>query len=264
MHDTLWADIAHRHGVRRHDPEVWSWRRGQDPRLYGPPPTSLTESVQYAFLQQRVHDLVDDMLGPQTWRLKGKATMFVDCPDAGASWTMPLGWHTDVPVDPSDLWPKFVYAFAFLDFVESRGGATMLLAGSTRRLQLMNELVKVGGHNFKAALARENPWFAELFFPEAGEACTGEISLRRALSEEERTSRLMWSGVVSKGIPMRVEELTGAPGDLLLWDPRALHSASCNTSSRPRSVLKFRLELGPWRQRQMEAALAASRQQQQQ
>ncbi|CAE8630676.1 unnamed protein product, partial [Polarella glacialis] len=40
----------------------------------------------------------------------------------------------------------------------------------------------------------------------------------------------------------QVVELTGSPGDLVVWDPRSLHSASSNANSVPRSVIRFRLE----------------------
>jgi len=39
---------------------------------------------------------------------------------------------------------------------------------------------------------------------------------------------------------VKVVELTGAPGDVWLMDLRALHSASMNTSSRPRVMVTQR------------------------
>ena len=46
-------------------------------------------------------------------------------------------------------------------------------------------------------------------------------------------------------VSMRVVEMTGRPGDIVLWDPRALHTASNSVGCRPRSVIRFRLEHVP-------------------
>jgi hypothetical protein len=50
------------------------------------------------------------------------------------------------------------------------------------------------------------------------------------------------------GIPVRVAELTGQPGDVVLTHPWVLHSWSCNTGSSPRMMLTknlYRRGLGP-------------------
>lgn len=251
LHALLWKEYARLHGIRHKDLESWSAGRKQDLRLYGPPPLRLAQSAAFKTLQHRLCEVAASMFGPLGSRLRGKATLFVDCPSLGGHWCVPFGWHTDVQVIPADPWPRFVYMFVFLDDVGPCGGSTMLLSGSTRRMHLMSEAVPVGGHNFKEMLAQEDVWFSELF------GLGGHQGESHATCEETstlRTRRLMKKEVLSAGVPLRIEELTGRRGDLLLWDPRALHSASVNASSRPRSVLKFRLEVGYWRQRQIEAS----------
>jgi hypothetical protein len=39
------------------------------------------------------------------------------------------------------------------------------------------------------------------------------------------------------GVPVRVEEMTGDPGDLFLMHPAALHAAAPNVLEAPRLVL---------------------------
>mmetsp|Transcript_48795 Transcript_48795/g.98381 ORF Transcript_48795/g.98381 Transcript_48795/m.98381 type:complete len:353 (-) Transcript_48795:20-1078(-) len=234
----LWEDYGKRYGVSRTDPTGWSTSKGQDMRLYGPLPKALLGSSRFDALTARLRALGDDLFGSGSWRLRRKATMFVNCPSPSGTWVMPAGWHTDVLVEPGDPMPSFVYAFAFLDHAEPYGGNTLLLSGSTRRLRLMDRAVRRGGQLLKEALACDDELLARLFaLSEDGED-EPEAAQRAA-----DTAQLMEEGVVSAGIPMRVVELRGAPTDLLIWDPRSLHTASGNVSSRPRSVIRFRLEL---------------------
>jgi ectoine hydroxylase-related dioxygenase (phytanoyl-CoA dioxygenase family) len=44
---------------------------------------------------------------------------------------------------------------------------------------------------------------------------------------------------------VRVVELTGAPGDVVLWHPSLFHAASSNASDRPRFMLTHTAFRGP-------------------
>lgn len=245
MLDTLWEAYEDKYGVSRDDSKGWVTKKGMDVRLYGTPPRALVESHHYKMLVAKMQEQVDDMFGVGAWRVRGKATVFVNCPNPAKGWIVPSGWHTDVGVDPSYHGPPdFIYAFAFLDHLDPRGGATMLVAGSTQRLLKMTGAVPKGGVDLKELLVKKCDWFVDLFGPLDGCDLAGEqddlIDLRS--SDGEIARRLMDEGIVSDGVLLRVVELIGAPGDFILWDPRALHSASSNVASRPRSVLRLRIE----------------------
>lgn len=233
MLEMMWADYAEREGVTRDDPSGWSTNGGTDRRLYGTPARGLTESPEWRAVLARLQGIADELWGAGSWKVREKATLFVNCPSRPGHWKVPRGWHTDVPADPAQLDLTFVYAFAFLDWARPRGGNTILLAGSTRRIAELERADPGGrGKKFMAELAAENRWFGELFYNlESGNE-----------DEEARADRLLDNTQVSKGIPMKLVELTGAPGDIVLWDPRALHSASCNADTHPRSVVRFRLD----------------------
>jgi len=103
-------------------------------------------------------------------------------------------------------------------------------------------IVDMSSRHFMEALAKEDGWFEDLFGPcPQGQSIDYRHLCSKATSTE-RVRRFMTQGTISAGIPLRVVELTGAPGDIIIWDPRCLHSASNNVSSRPRSVIKFRLD----------------------
>ena len=69
-------------------------------------------------------------------------------------------------------------------------------------------------------LKAEHPWFASLFStPTAG---------LRALIDVEATVG---------PYPVRLEEMTGAPGDLIVMHPAIVHGAAHNALDRPRIML---------------------------
>lgn len=47
----------------------------------------------------------------------------------------------------------------------------------------------------------------------------------------------MTEGVVIRGVPVRVEELTGEAGDVIVMHPRLLHAVAPNTLDTPRMML---------------------------
>ena len=113
-------------------------------------------------------------------------------PLPGAAWTVPReAWHVDEPAARGEPRAWALLGFVLLDVVEPGGGATVMVAGSHRRLV---ELAPVADPAL--ALAGE-PW--------------------------------------------RVVELTGDAGDVVLMDPRCLHTVSANVR-RPR--LQMRVTCG--------------------
>merc|ERR1712003_197557 len=81
-------------------------------------------------------------------------------------------------------------------------------------------------------LGQGNEWLIRLVDPDLERA-------RNLLGKGILPDKL---GVLSDSSPMRVVEMTGEPGDIIIWDPRSIHSSSGNVSDRPRSVVRFRFE----------------------
>jgi hypothetical protein len=74
----------------------------------------------------------------------------------------------------------------------------------------------------KASLAARHPWLRELW-------TTGDAS--------DRVPRFLGRGKVIDGVPVRMAELTGAPGDVVLMDSQVLHAATINCRTEPRMML---------------------------
>ncbi len=163
--------------------------------------------------QAGVRAVVDTLLDSQPFdrTLYPRPQILFSLP-VGGPWSLPAQWHTDCPRLASGERPG-IQLFTFLEPVEPCGGGTLVVAGSHR---LVNDGRHVRPAHVSKAL-RDEPFFRRLAsggeMPPAGAAC---------------------------GKPVKVVELTGAPGDVWLMDLRALHSASMNTSSRPRVMVTQR------------------------
>ncbi|HVX17853.1 MAG TPA: phytanoyl-CoA dioxygenase family protein [Acidimicrobiales bacterium] len=74
-------------------------------------------------------------------------------------------------------------------------------------------------------LLGDHSWFAELF------------TAAEANDPVERIRRFMLDDAEIDGIRVRVRELTGSAGDVVLLHPWLLHCASANTADRPRMMV---------------------------
>lgn len=136
-------------------------------------------------------------------------------------WTVPTGWHSDVPRLASGQRPG-VQLFCFLDTVAPGGGGTLIVAGSHR---LLDEKRHIAAKELRQLLRRE-PFFRELY----SEA---------QIDPEQRASLLYRAGVVD-GVRLELVELAGVPGDAYLVDLRVLHAGAPNACARPRMMATHR------------------------
>ena len=66
------------------------------------------------------------------------------------------------------------------------------------------------------------PWFAALTAPPSG---------------EDRVRRFMQEGSELDGVPVRVSEMLGEPGDVILMHPLLMHAPTPNVLQTPRMML---------------------------
>jgi ectoine hydroxylase-related dioxygenase (phytanoyl-CoA dioxygenase family) len=134
-------------------------------------------------------------------------------------------WHLDLPA--SDLLGPLpaIRAFAFLEPVRPHGGGTLYLAGSHQavldRARQGRRGEPLRSADMRAALKAEEPWLAALLQP----------------GGEDRARRFMDFGGTLRGRPVRVEEMTGGPGDVIVMHPAMLHAGAQNGLDRPRMML---------------------------
>ena len=133
-------------------------------------------------------------------------------------WSIPRQvWHTDAPRVGRPGVPG-VIALGFLGQVLAGGGGTLFVAGSHRLLDAPGRELR--SKAFKRALRRK-PYFSVLLGEDGAERA-------RYLAQAHRVD----------GVDLRVVELTGEPGDVVLADARLLHAPAPNAQSTPRLMVR--------------------------
>jgi Phytanoyl-CoA dioxygenase (PhyH) len=219
-------------GIDRDDPRTW--REGGGLRLQalvgalrpGPGTDDLLWSVgrdpSFAALVPAVTRVVEQTFGANVWTPIDHGLAAPNFPWADR-WLLPHeAWHVDEPTTADNPRGWALLGFVFLDDVGPGGGATVALAGSPHRLRrLATDGVAVQTTAAAiASLCAAQPGLAALFTP--GDAA-------------HRVQRFMTDDRAS----LRVVELTGSAGDIVLMDPRCLHTISANCSDRPRLTMRM-------------------------
>jgi len=217
MADRLWADLEARCGARRGRPESWAGI---------PPPAgfaTLRRSGAFAALgSPAMMRLADLLLGTGSWeRPTHWGRPLVTFPGPAPGLQRPP-WHLDLTgaerLDPLPI----LRIFTFLEPVGPRGGGTLCIAGSHR---LAIAIERAGGGPVRSAavrdrLAADHSWFARLL-------ATPGAALHQRIGDRTTVD----------GCAVRLEQMTGDPGDLIVMHPAVLHAAAANTGDRPRLML---------------------------
>jgi hypothetical protein len=216
MADSLWDDLERRFGILRDRPETWTVA---NPTHF----QALKRSGAFSALgSARMVELADAMLGVGAW-------------DAPTPWGGPLvtfpttaphlprpPWHLDIGglerLSPLPI----LRVFTFLEPAPPGGGGTLYVAGSHRlALDIERDLNgPVRSADVRERLRRDHPWFASLLAARAAD-------VRALMGAEAQVG----------GHAVQLEEMTGAPGDLIVMHPAILHGAAHNASDRPRMML---------------------------
>ena len=222
MVDSIWKLLEESSGFLRDDPSTWTEKQ----------PTgfqSLTrKNVFNAIASTIVVDALDDLLGNAQWTsTKAWGVPLVTFPEIGRVWDVPQNqWHLDFLARGDTHRLPGIRVLAFIADVEPSGGGTVIVAGSHR---LVGNLVETGqahgGHSttVRDALATSYPWFRALW------SNTSETS--------NRTRRFVETSESIDGMELRVEELTGTPGDVILMHPWTFHAPAPNCGRTPRMMV---------------------------
>ena len=225
MENSIWSLLAAR-GVRPDNRETWSpdheWHL-QAHRRHDQPP------VETAALRVSL----DDLFGVGRWsRPRDWGQVLVTFPTP-PPWSPRGGpWHLDHPFASSGDAIAGVNAFLFVADVGERAGGTLIL--------------------------RRSPYLVARFVSEVGDladekmATTQRLFLesRKALREMTHSSgsdlaRFLNRDFDVDGISVRVVELAGEAGDIVVCHPWALHSPSANAGDWPRIMRTSRIHRQP-------------------
>ena len=219
MERQWWRELEDAHGIRPDDRS--SWRR-----LPGDLKAAKRDRMQAKILTERVRGVLDDLLGPGTWPTpRDWGRPLVTFPEPGA-WDVPAKhWHWDNGCELHLDRPRALFVVGFIGSVAPRGGGTLILSGSPRLLVQQEGRIPAGQRRESITAERDrfhrsHPWLMAL---------TGQ-----APSPADRIAAFMDAETTVDGIPLRVVELTGEPGDMIFCHPLMVHCAAPNRGTRPR------------------------------
>jgi hypothetical protein len=219
MERQWWQELEDAHGIRRDDRS--SWRR-----LPGDLKAAKRDRLQARILTEHVRGVLDDLLGLGAWpppRDWGRP--LVTFPEPGA-WDVPTGhWHWDNVADLHLDRPRALFVVSFIGSVAPGGGGTVIVSGSPRLL--IKQQGRIPASERPGSIPehwdrfyRSDPWLLAL---------TGQVP-----SPADRMAAFMGAETSVGGVPLRVVELTGEPGDMVFCHPLIGHCAAPNRGDRPR------------------------------
>jgi hypothetical protein len=153
----------------------------------------------------QVRDLVTSIVGPVQPVTQPDWQLLLSFP-AGGEWSVPhTTWHLDLHASGDPARSQVARVFVVLDALRPRGGGTMLIDGSAtliRRMVQESPNRDAGrSADVKKRLMRTSDWYSALL----------------SAGGSDRQARLL-AGEDFEGVPMRVVEMTGSPGDVWTMD----------------------------------------------
>jgi hypothetical protein len=121
--------------------------------------------------------------------------------------------------------PRGLFVVSFIGPVAPGGGGTLILSGSPRLLIQQERRIPASqqgdlGRSVWERFHRSHPWLMAL---------TGQ-----APSPADRIAAFMDREAIVDGVPLRVAELTGEPGDMVFCHPVMVHCVAPNRGTQPR------------------------------
>ena len=228
IRDRVWQQTEQKLGICRDDPSTW--RRRVPPSIMKKLKES--EGLFDPIMGPVVTDALDGLLGQGCWRRPEAPGQLIMTPPQAGDWRLPHKvWHMDAPAPGwvGDSVPG-AQVFLLLDRLAPQGGGTLVVGGSHRLIQELpeRETDDYEGHSaqVRKALRIRVPWLRELWQDGPG---------------EERIERFLEQTREHQGVPLRVLEMTGEPGDVFVSHLWMLHAGSMNSSGRMRMVVTERL-----------------------
>jgi phytanoyl-CoA dioxygenase PhyH len=220
MREQVWS-ILIKHGIQATDRTTW---RSPLPEACRSELNMLTPKGTFdSAASPGLINAIDHVLGFSHWRKPDHwFSTLVTFPGA-RTWDIPRKpWHIDFDTRGARL--PGLRLLAFIGEVRAHSGGTLVLQNSDR---VIHRLVLTGNQfhssvDLHRLLAGYHPL------------------LRILLSDEQAADRIerLSKGTDIDGSLIRVVELTGSPGDVVIMHPWLLHSAAPNCGGLPRMMLK--------------------------
>ena len=226
MEDQIWTALKQKYGAIRTDPATWTaeFVSGLQP---------LKQLPVFAPIGSKTTlDAITDLLGEGRWKYpKDWGQFLVTFPTQGP-WTVPYGWHIDFDFQMPPDGLSGLLMFSFLADVAPQGGGTAVLNGSHHLMRRFvetqpSETFATAKRGRKAFLSSD-PWLQDL---SSDKKVPG------------RVERFMASEHMVDGVSLKVSELSGKAGDIVIAHPWLLHCTAPNCGHWPRFMRVQRIRL---------------------
>jgi len=212
-------DLANRHGVYSAGRWMQSTSRFGYPKPFRAALNALNRAPEFPnLIGDQLIPAIEQLIGQRVVSMSPGQQILFSLPSK-EDWSIPSdAWHIDLPKIGEKSSPG-LQAFTFLDDVEPKGGATLVIAGSHR---LANNSANLSSKLMKSRLQKEN-YFKRLLDPK-----------RAPIASIPETKGS------AQGVNLEVVELCGKVGDVYLMDLRLLHTPALNCSDKARLMLTCR------------------------
>ena len=228
LQERMWDELREDFGIDRDARRTW-WQPLQSLRR------AKRDPLQQEVSSDRLLGAIGRLLGAVRWRAPSNwGVVLVTFPGRGsADWSLPSnGWHFDFELHRNADSLGWLFVFTFFSRVEERGGGTLIVEGSHRLLRQFHADLSPAERQrphreLRKRFLRFDPWIESLTGTKPG--------------PEDRIAYFMRETRDVRGVPVRVVELTGEPGDAILCHPLMLHAAAPNRRESPRFMRSQRI-----------------------
>lgn len=256
----FWQAVQHKFAIALDDSSSWftnasnpvGGSRAKRLNGMGSVMRELKASGKFDDLERTMTTVIDHVYGAGVWRPLDNWYSLLSFPGSETVWDVPHeSWHNDEPIVVGDSNPWSLFVFVFLDDVSVDMGATTVVSGSHRRAEQLAD--KIGTSNnedlvnafdaVNSGLIKDPKSVRLLPTDHIVESLTKEDAWLQELvtkgTPEQRISTFLQAGSTYNGIEQKVVPLTGAAGDIVILNPRCLHTFSANISALPRQVIRL-------------------------
>ncbi len=239
VHSALWEEISTQFGIRLEDKSTHpkpSLDNQDVVRLNNMNPVmrNLQGDGVFKEIEEEISSFLSESFPDSLWKVNESWYSLINFPGNKKTWEVPKNsWHNDIPIVSREVLPWSIFVFIPLDEVAIDHGPTLVIPRShLEGLKLADEFGVYDKNSIDA-------------FKSTNKDLALDFKTTKLLPVGKLLPLLREGGVFTP--EKSFKPLIGGVGDMILFDPRGLHTGSSNISNSPRQMIRidFRLSEKP-------------------